>query len=293
MAGVKPTADASMRPPLQARTVRLKVPFEDRSFELQGSADDLSVVDAIDKAGGSWEPEVMSVMRRVVLPDAVCLDIGANVGAHTLALASLAPRGRVYAFEPSARTFDFLRFNIASNRMVNATAIKLGLSNTAGLREFHYFKNYAGCSLSGGGGEGPDVDAMMKKAWGVAWERETETAEFTTLDAWADAAGLDRLDFVKMDVEGFERYVIEGGERTLRRFRPILISEFNLLSLNAYYGIDPQSYYEALARLYDHVYAIGPDASLRKLAGYGDLVAAIAAPRFWADIVCSAGELTD
>jgi FkbM family methyltransferase len=274
------------------RIVSLKVPYSDRTFAVSGSPADQSVVGAIDKAAGIWEPEVMGLMARLIKPDDICLDIGANVGVHTLAMAELAPLGHVHAFEPSSVTFAYLKDNIQHNGITNATAHHLGLSEVPGERQFHYFDDYAGCSLSGGGGEGPDIDAVMKNAWGVAWNRITETVPFTTLDIWVAATKPRRLDLIKMDVEGFERYVVEGGSETLGRFRPKLITEFNKKSLQAYYGIDPRSYYDLLRTLYDHLYVIKADSPLLKIETFDDLRAELSEQRFWADILCLSADMS-
>ena len=270
----------------ETQIINLKVPFGDRTFTLSGSAADKSVVGAIEDAGGIWEPEIMGLMSRLIQKDDICLDIGANVGVHTLAMAALAPLGHVHAFEPSSANFKHLSDNIRDNQIANATVHNLGLSEVAGVRDFHYFEDYAGCSLSGGGGEDPDIDAVMKKSWGVVWDRMTETVSFTTLDIWAEATKADRLDFIKMDVEGFERYVVEGGINLLRRFRPKLITEFNKKSLLSYYGIDPKSYYDLLRTIYDHVYIIKADGRLLKIEQFEELQAEISEERFWADILC-------
>ena len=275
----------------ESRSVLLKVPFGDRSFPVSGAAADKSVVGAIARAGGVWEPEIMDVMHRFIRSDDVCLDIGANVGVHTLAMAALSPEGHVHAFEPSSANFAYLSENIRRNRITNATAYQLGLSETPGERAFHHFHEYAGCSLSGGGGEGADIDSVMTNAWGVAWDHTTETVAFTTLDLWAEAKEIDRLDFVKLDVEGFERYVIQGGVQTFRRFRPKLITEFNRKSLKAYYGIEPASYFDMLRTIYDHVYIVPSEGDLEKVAVYAELEERLSEARFWVDLLCVFDEI--
>lgn len=275
----------------EIRIVNLGVPFSDRRFAVSGSAVDKSVIGAIEKAGGIWEPEVMGLMGRLIHPDDICLDVGANVGVHTLAMADLAKSGHIYAFEPSATNFKHLCNNVRDNRITNSTVYQLGLSNVAGEREFHYFENYAGCSFSGGGGEDQDIDAVMQKAWGVVWDRITETVSFTTLDIWAEANNLSRLDFIKMDVEGFERYVVEGGANILRRFRPKLLTEFNRKSLHSYYNIEPKSYYDLLRTIYTHIYVIKVGGKLLKVENFGDLDAELSDAAFWVDIICLPHEM--
>lgn len=271
-----------------SRVVDLKNPFSSRTFTLSGSPRDLSVVGAIDSAGGIWEPEIMNLMASHIAPDDVCLDIGANVGVHTLIMAELASSGHVHAFEPSSVNFAHLSENIRANGFRNATPYHLGLCHVQGDREFHYFDDYAGCSMASGGGEGVDMDAVMTRAWGVSWRRVSETVSFTTLDDWAREVRLDRVDFIKMDVEGFERYVVEGGIETLRRFRPKLVTEFNIKSLHAYYGIDPRSYYDLLTTIYGSLTVIEADGQTTPVANYDALALRLSGTRFWADLFCVA-----
>src|ERR1022692_1968378 len=109
-----------------------RVGYSNRQFSLSGSAIDKSVVGAIEKAEGVWEPHVTSLMARLIKPDDVCLDIGANVGVYTLVMSDLAPQGRVHAFEPSSMNFKCLQKNIADNKLANASALNLALSNKNG-----------------------------------------------------------------------------------------------------------------------------------------------------------------
>ena len=271
---------------LLTRSVTLRLPFSARTFSVTGSANDKSVVGATADANGIWEPEIMRVMSEEIGPGHLCLDIGANVGIHTLAMAEIARHGEVHAFEPSTTTFDYLRKNVEANGLANVRLHHLGLSNEVGPRQFHNFHEYAGCSVSGEQSLDADVAGVMGRAWGVVWEYATESVHFTTLDRWAAEQGLTRLDFIKMDVEGFERFVLEGGVETLRRFRPKLITEFNVKALHAYYGVDPRSYFDLLRSLFATLSVIKPDGSTMEVHDFSDLEAQLSAARFWADLLC-------
>src|SRR5580765_8476349 len=72
-----------------------------RVVEVVGDDEDLTLITPLRASGGEWEPHVRRVMERIVRPEWTCLDIGANIGVHTLALAELARE--VIAFEANPR----------------------------------------------------------------------------------------------------------------------------------------------------------------------------------------------
>src|SRR5437879_1213789 len=85
-----------------------------RQGEIHGNADDRSVVAVLQDAGGQWESHVRHLLESLVQPDWTCLDLGANIGAHTLSLACLATAGQVIAFEPGEENFAHLERNVAT-----------------------------------------------------------------------------------------------------------------------------------------------------------------------------------
>ncbi|MGB7601699.1 MAG: FkbM family methyltransferase [Candidatus Sulfotelmatobacter sp.] len=276
-----------MNTKLQTKTLQLTVPYGPRRFSLTGSAADESVLGAIEKANGAWEPGVMSTIAHLVKPGDVCLDIGANIGVHALVMSDLVGEGHVYAFEPSSTNQSHLLQNIRDNAATNITPLNFGLSNLTESRTFHYLPRFPGCSFATREATGKGVQHMIERAWGIPLVSETETVQFTTLDEWVASNNIRRLDFIKMDVEGFERFVIEGGRTTLRKFGPRLITEFNKKSLTFYSSVSPESYYQALTRIYPYIYEIPEAGELRRVDSFSSLRRLLEAPRFWADLLCS------
>ncbi len=168
---------------------------------------------------GMFEPGVTRVLRQLVQPGHVVLDIGANVGAHTLRLAQrVGPGGRVYAFEPTTFAYDKLVRNLALNPMLApcVVALRLGLTDLS---------------------EQP-LPAMISSSWSLTralddihprdmgFASSTEGARFAPLDRWVTEVGLGRIDLVKLDVDGFELRVLRGAVASLRRFRPAIVMEW-------------------------------------------------------------------
>jgi len=156
---------------------------------------------------GEFSPGEADLFRQVVRPGDVVVEVGANIGAHTLYLAQLAgPAGRVVAFEPQRVVFQALCANMALNSVTNAHCHPRAVGRAPGtllVPSLDYARpgNFGGLALG-------------------AADRG-EPVEVTTLDA----LGLDRCHFLKIDVEGMELDVLLGADRTIRRFRPLLYVE--------------------------------------------------------------------
>jgi hypothetical protein len=88
-----------------------------------------------------------------------------------------------------------------------------------------------------------------------------------TLDGVVSSRGLDRLDFLKMDVEGFEPDALAGAAEAIGRFRPVVYIEFNSWTLIAYRNLNPREFLEDLVRRFPHVLAFGPDGRLEPVGG--------------------------
>jgi FkbM family methyltransferase len=149
--------------------------------------------------------------RRMVGPGAVIFDVGANFGYYALMLAA-ALRGActVHAFEPTEATFQRLSRHIALNRMDCVHAHRLALSDAPGTASMRRRNGNSGAAfLEPGNGE----------------------VQVTTLDEFVRAWRIGRLDFMKIDVEGFEERVLLGGERALRELRPHILFELQPVTL--------------------------------------------------------------
>lgn len=122
------------------------------------------------------------------------LDVGAYVGVFTLLAGKVVgEKGRVFAFEPQPQFREMLEMNLELNGLYNVDVVPKALGDTQ-----------TTISMRG----------MLIKRTNQGY------IECTTLDNWAKEVGLEYFDFLKMDVEGFERKVLRGGRKTLRLFTP-------------------------------------------------------------------------
>ena len=176
-------------------------------------------------AGRLWFLEdELELLPALVPPGATCLDVGANRGVYTVALALVAgPAGRVIAVEPQPGP---LRTTVALRRLLRLRTVEIhrgALGDEPGRLSLvvpHRF----GMPVYGRSflGDAPHLGEDDFAEFGAA---RTRSVAVTTLDVMAAARGLDRLDFVKCDVEGAEWRVLRGGEETLARNRPTLLLE--------------------------------------------------------------------
>ncbi len=173
---------------------------------------------------GRWrEAETMRLLRRVTPAGGTALDLGAHIGFLSLYLASLVgPRGRVYAFEPGPNNLPYLRRNVRPR--ANISVVAKGAGNTDGETTF-YVESLTGQNNSFV--RGFDVfEYYRDRAFDTRIRVSEARVGIVTLDRFIREEGL-RPDLVKIDVEGFEREVLEGAGTLLREARPILAIEIS------------------------------------------------------------------
>ncbi len=167
---------------------------------------------------GSYEPELREIFRSILRPGAIAVDVGANIGWHTLLMAQLVgEHGRVIAVEPNPSILRGLHQNVELNRFSQVEIVPCALADAEGVVSF-----YGPDADDAGSGNGHVVGEAMSR------QEPTIDVEARRLDDVAAAAGLDRLDLIKIDVEGFEWPVLRGADQVIARFRPHIVFEFDI-----------------------------------------------------------------
>jgi FkbM family methyltransferase len=165
---------------------------------------------------GNYEPELREIFRTVLPAGGVAVDVGANVGWHTLLMARLVGEGgRVLAAEANPSVRARLQEHLHLNRIRQVEVVAYALADTEGTVAFH-----APEADDPGAGNGHVLSAVD----GV--DRGIIRVETRTLDTVCTAAQVERLDLIKIDVEGFEWPVVKGAEQTIARFRPHIVFEY-------------------------------------------------------------------
>ena len=168
---------------------------------------------------GAFERSTRAALQKLIRPGDTVFDVGANIGAHTLGIArSVGPTGSVYAFEPTDVAFARLKRNLALNPELKlrtrAHEILLAEEVTAPLEP----EIYASWPLKA-------EDSVHPKHRGRL--ATTLHASVDTLDRFVQREAIDRLDLIKIDVDGHEYPVLKGALKTLARFRPVLVMEIS------------------------------------------------------------------
>lgn len=196
-----------------------------------------AVIGASIKHTGVWASKDIDLFKSHVAEGDTVFDIGANIGHHTVFFSNaVGERGRVIAFEPQTFIYRFACANLAINNCSNVIIHQLCLGEDDGEVRmdpiaYDLPNNFGALGVSLTGSDS---------------ETAGELVPVRPLDTLIELGmvNIDRIDFVKIDVQSFELYVLRGALRSFARFRPIIFLE-----------ISP---YWMLARGYDYkeIYAL-------------------------------------
>jgi FkbM family methyltransferase len=225
--------------------IAYKVDYSNKSFDFY-VLENCGISNTI-KNNQIWEPYLHSIFDRFINENSVVIECGCHIGAHTLKMASLCRT--LYGFEPMPETHAVLQKNIESNGITNTIIYKKGVADKAGLTKFSWIPH------DNPGGSGLENNPMGKPPW-IASTNQDIAVELTTIDS----LNLDKLDFMKIDVEGYETLVIEGGLNTIQKCKPMIVMEvwknhFGQVDLNH----TKELFKNLLAIGYDVISLSGPD----------------------------------
>ncbi len=158
------------------------------------------------------ENEIIFFTNKLAIDDEpVILDVGANIGLHTIKWLKSIPKATAFAFEPSPETRDFLERNISRNSLTGSVVVvPQAVSEKSGYETFFCCDDNAYSSLK---------DTQRKKVI------SSLQVPVTTIDEFVEAHSLYKISLIKIDVEGFEREVILGAINTLKTLKPDLFVE--------------------------------------------------------------------
>ena len=213
--------------------------------------------------GGTFEPSETAFIGRHLRPGMSMIDVGANLGYHTTRAAQLVgSSGRVLAIEPDPYNFALLMRNVRANGLDNVLAVNVALGEQPGRATlFRSPGNLGDHRLFASGNE----------------RREAVEVPVVRLDDLCREHAIERVDLVKMDVQGYEPLVLEGMSRTLADNPDVLVvTEFWPHGMEAA-GSSVQTFFEAFSALGFAAYLLDSGRCTRRV----DLDAALRAlPEF-------------
>lgn len=196
-----------VHPPGNERPIRSVVDYDDG---LLINVDTASFLEWYIYFYGAFRPEISKLINRMLRPGHVAIDIGANIGMHTVIMANrVGPTGKVFCFEPDPHPFGRLKRNLALNGLDFVQAHQAALSAKSETRKFFLHDetigNYANASFYSDN-IGKDTAAI--------------DVEVLSLDDFVARQSLIRLDVIKLLAQGEEWNVLQGGRDTIARLRP-------------------------------------------------------------------------
>lgn len=225
------------------------------------------------------EQETTAQFKRLVKPGMTVLDIGAHVGYYARMSSQLVGQaGRVIAFEPHPRTFEYLMKNVAS--LLNVTTVQAAVAETEGTAELY---DYLMMSASGSlhydealvdlqRAHATKDDIAPRLAQGLPVQKYT--VRTAPIDDILQELNVPKVDFVKMDIEGAEMGALRGMKRTISESPDLnLVMEYNPVALRAFDNLPEESLEEVLAMGFKKVEIIQKDGSLVDITGQKDTIA--------------------
>ena len=160
----------------------------------------------------------------------IVMDIGANMGEWSLHMAKMVGgNGRVFSFEPIPSMVQALEKTIAINNFSQVSISECAISNKTGHSQFSIPFNKDNQAIPFWSrlvlGEEFATPKWIDNPWAKVATTKTIEVQTTTLDRFISEKNITKLDFIKVDVEGHEKYVIEGGQKTLKTLKPAIILE--------------------------------------------------------------------
>jgi FkbM family methyltransferase len=193
--------------------------------------------------------------------DMVVLDVGANIGEYSIFAAKRLTQGKVVAFEPVPALRKMFDENIELNQFTNVIVKPFGLSDEVGSFPIYFV------------GENEN-EGQATFFPGLLQNQRSVKAELKKLDDEWSHLSLDRLDFIKMDIEGSELKALQGGRATITRFRPLVMLEVSEVTYRAagYSLEDVAEFFTALNYLPFAVDKMGKLISSSAMPSFGNVI---------------------
>lgn len=166
---------------------------------------------------GTYEPEIVDLIRRAIRPGHTAVDVGANVGYLALAMADASKGGPVLACEPNPQIYDRLMRNIELNSLPNIRPHQLALSDREGTAKLFIPNPQTQSNLS---------TASLSQHEEFLSDAGTVDVKMVTLDQLVREENISNVDLIKIDVEGYEAPVLAGATEVIAKYRPTLIFEY-------------------------------------------------------------------
>lgn len=197
-------------------------------------------------AGGTlWEPHMLNCMDKLILPEYNCLDIGANFGYHTLEMSRLAHRGTIFSFEPQIENNVLLSLNVKYNKCNNVKVFFNACGDTKKISRLPILNIINSDYIINMG------DLSLNRANEVY-----QTVEVIDIDSLL----LPDIHFVKIDVQGYELFCLQGMKKLIEKNNPIIVIEFEDHEMGRF-SLSSKDIYDFLLGCGYHLFLLDADYS--------------------------------
>ena len=219
------------------------------SFKLYCRSSDLDVSNQIIQSQ-SFEPHIASVLKDVLKPGNVLVDLGANIGYFSLMAATLVgPTGKVISFEPNSQNLRLLYASIVENGMKNILVLPLAASDAPQILRLQSF------------GSNGFLETAAQVQAGAQYVQAVVLDEILQ--------GETRIDAFKIDIEGFEPFALRGMSKIIEKYRPVLVTEFSPWHIEHRCGLPPKEYLDQLTAKGYRLSIIEPSGHVTPAEGSG------------------------
>lgn len=210
-----------------------------RGLRLTAPTKDATIVPGL--VGGFYEVIELDLFERLAASSRTIVDVGGNIGLYACLASRTAPDGaRVVSFEPIPENLEYLRRNLAQNGADGVTLEECAVGEREGSITIYTSRQSIGThsasAQNAGNAEGREVP-------------------MTSVDAYTAANGVGPVDLLKVDVEGYDGFVLRGAERVLSEDGPALFVELVPSHLKNC-GFEPRDFVELLFGHYDDVWMV-------------------------------------
>ena len=166
-----------------------------------------NVCDCI-RRGFRWEEHQHDIIDKYLTKDSICIEAGAHIGTISVKLSKVCKK--VYCFESVINTYNLLKYNMKNNCNHNYELFNKGLGESCKIEHINWISD------EGSGGIG-----LTNNIYSINKNKIGNKIEVVTIDS----LNLDKLDYIKIDVEGYEENIVNGGINTIKNCKPIIVLE--------------------------------------------------------------------
>jgi len=213
---------------------------------------DTSLVPSI--VGGYYEKLELLIFQKACEGSKIILDVGGNIGLFSLVASRASADARIYSFEPVPENQDYFVKNLHLNKCTNVKLIKEALGAKKGNIAIHLSPDDIGTHTIG---------THIKNS------KQKIIVPINTLDNFTSK--LKNVDVIKIDVEGYDGYVLNGARITIEKFRPTIFLEF-IPDLLIKAGYNPQDFLENIYGKYKYCYLINEPKNIVRRVSQDNLI---------------------